>query len=92
MRGFWQRYDALAMATLAVPLAPVSPYSLSPPILRHPAAPQPVRLQAARTLDDILAIIPRHLTTTPSDLEPALQPRVLGVPAQQIMLCGTASS
>ena len=51
-------------------------------VLRHPAAPQPIRLQAARTLDDILVIIPRHLSAAPSDLQAAVQRRVLDVLAQ----------
>ena len=61
-------------------------------VLRHPAAPQPIRLQAARTLDDILAIVPRHLAAAPSDLQATVQRRVLDVLAQQIMLGGIASS
>lgn len=60
-------------------------------VLRHPAAPQPIRLQAARTLDDILVIIPRHLTAAPSDLQAAVQRRVLDVLAQQVMLSGASS-
>lgn len=61
-------------------------------VLRHPAAPQPIRLQAARTLNDILAIVPRHLAAAPSDLQATVQRRVLDVLAQQIMLGGIASS
>ena len=62
-------------------------------VFRHPTAPQPIRLQAARTLDDILVIIPRHLYAAPSDLQAAVQRRVLDhVLAQQIMLSGAASS
>jgi len=60
-------------------------------VLRHPAAPPPIRLQAARTLDDILAIVPRHLATAPSELQATVQRRVLDVLAQQIMLGGLAS-
>jgi hypothetical protein len=55
-------------------------------ILRNPAAPQPIRLQAARTLDDVLAIVPRHIATVPNDLQAAVQRRVLDVLAQQIVL------
>ena len=46
-------------------------------VLRHPAAPQPIRLQAARALDDIqvLVIIPRHLTATTSDPQVAVRNR-----------------
>lgn len=61
-------------------------------ILRHPVAPQPIRLQAARTLDDILAIVPRHLSAAPSDVQAAVQRRMLDVLSQQIMLSGTSSS
>jgi hypothetical protein len=55
-------------------------------ILRNPTAPQPIRLQAARTLDDVLAIVPRHVATAPSNLQAAVQRRVLDVLAQQIVL------
>jgi hypothetical protein len=55
-------------------------------ILRNPAAPQPIRLQAARTLDDVLAIVPRHIASVPNDLQAAVQRRVLDVLAQQIVL------
>ena len=61
-------------------------------VLHHPAAPQPICLQAARTLDDILIIIPRHLSAAPSNLQAVIQRRVLDVLVQQIMLTGTASS
>jgi hypothetical protein len=46
-------------------------------VLRHPAAPQPIRVQAAHNLDDIFAIVPRHLAATPSDLQAAVQRRML---------------
>ncbi|KAI0270117.1 hypothetical protein BGY98DRAFT_1011948, partial [Russula aff. rugulosa BPL654] len=38
-------------------------------------------MQAARTLDDILAIVPRHLMAAPIDLQAAVQHRVLGTTA-----------
>jgi len=60
-------------------------------VLRYPVAPQPICLKAARTLNDILVIIPRHRPAAPSDLQPAVQRRILNVLAQQIML-STASS
>jgi hypothetical protein len=60
-------------------------------VLHHPAAPPPIRLQAGRTLDDILAIVPRHLLAAPSDLHATVQRRVLDVLAQQIMLGELAS-
>jgi hypothetical protein len=61
-------------------------------VLRQPATPQPIRLQAARIIDDILVIVPRHLAAAPSELQAAVQRRVLDVLAQQIMLGGAASS
>ncbi|KAI9435094.1 hypothetical protein H4582DRAFT_1817945 [Lactarius indigo] len=61
-------------------------------VLRNPAAPQPIRLQAARTLDDVLAIIPRHVAAAPSDLQAAVQRRVLDVLAQQIVIDSSAAS
>ncbi|KAI0278818.1 hypothetical protein BC826DRAFT_1113176 [Russula brevipes] len=61
-------------------------------ILPHPAALQPTHVQAAHTLDDILAIMPRHLAATPSNLQAAVQRRVLNVLSQQVKLDGTAPS
>ncbi|KAI0300723.1 hypothetical protein B0F90DRAFT_1722805 [Multifurca ochricompacta] len=59
-------------------------------------SPDPIRLQAASTLNEVLAIVPRHLSVAPSDLQAAVQRRVLDVLAQQIMLDttppGTSSS
>jgi len=62
-------------------------------VLRHPAAQQPIRLQAARALDGIqvFIIIPRHLTASTSDFQAAVQRHVLNVFAKQIMLSDTAS-
>jgi len=63
-------------------------------VLRHPASPQLIVLQATCTLEDILVIILCHLTglaTEPATPEPQCS-RVLDVLAQQIMLSGTASS
>ena len=48
---------------------------LRPP---HPATPPPIRIQVARTQDDIFAIVPRHLMAAPIDLQTAVQCRVLG--------------
>jgi hypothetical protein len=55
-------------------------------ILDHPAMPPPIRLQAARTLDDILVIVAWDLMAAPGDLQATVQHRVLDVLAQQIML------
>ncbi len=49
------------------------------PFRCHPAAPQPIRLRAACTLDDMLAIVPCHLATDPGDLQVTVQRRVLNV-------------
>jgi len=53
-------------------------------IIRLPFAPQSIRVQAARVLDEILIIVPRNLTTT-GDLQAKVQKRVLDVLAQQIV-------
>lgn len=47
-------------------------------------APQAIRVQAARVLDEILVIVPRNLTTT-GTLQAEVQKRVLDVLAQQIV-------
>ncbi|KAJ6525079.1 hypothetical protein DFH09DRAFT_1250788 [Mycena vulgaris] len=47
-------------------------------------APQAIRVQAARVLDEILVIVPRNLTTTGS-LQAEVQKRVLDVLAQQVV-------
>ena len=60
-------------------------------VLRHPAAPRHIRLQAAHTLDDILAIVPRDLMGAPSDPQATVQRRVLDFLAQQIILDRLAS-
>lgn len=53
-------------------------------IIRLPFAPQPIRVQAARVLDEILVIVPRNLTTT-GELQAQVQRRVLDVLAQQVI-------
>ncbi|KAG6906753.1 hypothetical protein DXG01_012283, partial [Tephrocybe rancida] len=47
-------------------------------------APQPIRVQAASVLDEILVVVPRNLTTT-GDLQAQVQKRVLDVLAQQVV-------
>ncbi|KAJ7911535.1 hypothetical protein B0H13DRAFT_2009133, partial [Mycena leptocephala] len=47
-------------------------------------APQPIRVQAARVLDEILIIVPRNITTT-GELQAQVQKRVLDVLAQQVV-------
>ena len=53
-------------------------------VIRLSSAPQPIRIQAARILDEILTIVPRNLSTT-GDLRAEVQRRVLDVLAQQII-------
>jgi hypothetical protein len=53
-------------------------------VIKHASAPQSIRIQAARILDDILVIVPRNLTST-GELQPKVQRRVLDVLSQQIM-------
>ncbi|KAI0262655.1 hypothetical protein BGY98DRAFT_1049223 [Russula aff. rugulosa BPL654] len=48
-------------------------------VLRHPPVP-PIR--AARSLDEVLVIVPRDLMGAPSDLQATVQRRVLDVLAQ----------
>ncbi|KAI0690366.1 hypothetical protein BC835DRAFT_1365030 [Cytidiella melzeri] len=53
-------------------------------VIQHVPAPQTIRIQAARILDDILVIVPRNLSTT-GELQPKVQRQVLDVLSQQIM-------
>ncbi|KAJ7026944.1 hypothetical protein C8F04DRAFT_1008614 [Mycena alexandri] len=53
-------------------------------IICLPYAPQSIRVQAARVLDEILVIVPRNLTTT-GELQAQVQKRVLDVLAQQVV-------
>ncbi|TCD65014.1 hypothetical protein EIP91_003335 [Steccherinum ochraceum] len=69
---------------------PISTHLLS--VLKHPAAPASIRIQAARVLDDVLTVVPRNISTT-GDLQPKVQRRVLDVLSQQIILgSGTVGS
>ncbi|KAN0132198.1 hypothetical protein V8E53_009964 [Lactarius tabidus] len=52
----------------------------------QPAASQPIRLKAARTLEGVLNIVLRHITAVPSNLQAAVQRWVPDVLAQQIVL------
>ena len=63
-------------------------------VLRHPAPPQLIRLQAACTLDDILVIILRRLTTEPAISKPQCS-AVFSTSSRsrfKVMLSGTTSS
>lgn len=53
-------------------------------IINIPYAPQYIRVQAANVLDEILVIVPRHLSTT-GDLQAQVQKQVLNVLAQQVV-------
>ncbi|EGO23125.1 hypothetical protein SERLADRAFT_439867 [Serpula lacrymans var. lacrymans S7.9] len=53
-------------------------------IIGLPFAPQPIRVQAARILDEILVVVPRSLSST-GDLQATVQRRVLDVLAQQVI-------
>ncbi len=53
-------------------------------IIRLPFAPQAIRIQAARVLDDILETVPRNLGST-GDIKEDVQKRVLDVLRQQVM-------
>ncbi|KAF9810712.1 hypothetical protein IEO21_06846 [Rhodonia placenta] len=56
-------------------------------VIRNAVAPAPVRIQAARILDDILVVVPRNISTT-GELQPKVQKRVLDVLSQQVILEG----
>lgn len=52
-------------------------------------APQPIRVQAAKVLDDILLVVPKNLTTA-GELQSQVQRRVLNVLAAQVIPDPTA--
>ncbi|TFK51181.1 hypothetical protein OE88DRAFT_1807990 [Heliocybe sulcata] len=54
-------------------------------VLRLPTAPSAIRIQAARTLDDILVVIPRNITS-PGELQAQVQRRVIDVLAKQVIV------
>lgn len=54
-------------------------------IIRLPLAPQPIRIQAAQVLDEVLLVVPRNITSTTSEVQVQIQNRVLGVLAQQVV-------
>ena len=53
-------------------------------IIRLPFAPQSIRIQAARVLDEILLIVPRNLSNT-GELQAQVQRRVLDALARQVV-------
>ncbi|KAF9222197.1 hypothetical protein BS17DRAFT_195192 [Gyrodon lividus] len=56
-----------------------------------PSAPQAIRVQAARILDEILVVVPRNLSST-GELQAIVQRRVLDVLARQIVLTSDAGA
>ncbi|KAH8105097.1 hypothetical protein BXZ70DRAFT_887449 [Cristinia sonorae] len=59
-------------------------------VVKQPAAPATIRIQAARVLDEILVVVPRNISTT-GDLQPKIQRRVLDVLSQQVILGGSST-
>ncbi|KAL0562942.1 Endocytosis and vacuole integrity protein, partial [Marasmius crinis-equi] len=53
-------------------------------IINLAKAPQPIRVQAAEVLDEILVVVPRNLSNT-GDLQAEVQKRVLDVLAKQVV-------
>ena len=53
-------------------------------IIQLPFAPQAIRIQAAKVLDEILLIVPRHLSST-GELQADVQRRVINVLAEQVV-------
>ena len=53
-------------------------------IIRLPFAPQAIRIQAAKVLDEILLVVPRHLSNT-GELQADVQRRVINVLAEQVV-------
>ncbi|KAF8874390.1 hypothetical protein CPB84DRAFT_1817905 [Gymnopilus junonius] len=53
-------------------------------VLKLPYAPQPIRIQAAQVLDEILLVVPRNLSST-GDMQAQVQRRVVDVLAQQVI-------
>ncbi|PPR04311.1 hypothetical protein CVT24_013384 [Panaeolus cyanescens] len=53
-------------------------------VIHLPYAPQSIRIQAAKVLDDILLVVPRNLSST-GELQAQVQRRVLDVLSQQII-------
>ncbi|EIW78018.1 hypothetical protein CONPUDRAFT_146079 [Coniophora puteana RWD-64-598 SS2] len=54
-------------------------------VLGHMGAPEALRLQAARILDEILVVVPRNISSN-RELQADVQQRVLAVLAQQVIL------
>ena len=53
-------------------------------VIRLPFAPQPIRIQAARVLDEILLVVPRNLSST-GELQAQVQRRVIDVLSEQVI-------
>ena len=61
----------------------ITTYLLS--VIQFPPAPQPIRVQAARVLNEILLSVPRNMSLMTGELQVQVQNRVLGVLAQQVV-------
>ena len=61
----------------------ITTYLLS--VIHFPLASQPIRVQAARVLNEILFSIPRSMSLATSEVQVQVQNRVLGVLAQQVV-------
>lgn len=62
---------------------PISSHLLA--ILLNPIAPSAIRLQAARTLDDILVVVPRNVTSMSPESRAPVQQRVLDALSKQVV-------
>ncbi|KIM30394.1 hypothetical protein M408DRAFT_21910 [Serendipita vermifera MAFF 305830] len=80
----------LLYADAEVAWSPISEHLLS--IIRHPAAPTSLRLQAAQNLDQVLVIIPRSLSNFPTELVAEVQRRTLDALALQVLTEGVIST
>lgn len=61
----------------------ITTYLLS--VIHFPLASQPIRVQAARVLNEILFSIPRNMSLATGEVQVQVQNRVLGVLAQQVV-------
>jgi len=61
-------------------------------IVRHPAAPSSLRLQAAQNLDGFLVVIPRSLSGLPKEPMMEVQQRTLNALASQVLTEGASST
>lgn len=62
---------------------PISTHLLG--VLLNPVAPSSIRLQASRTLDDILVVVPRNITSMTPESRAPVQQRILDALAKQVV-------